>query len=495
MSANYISPISMDAISSLCTELVKNNSISKDDFSRYHVKRGLRNEDGTGVMAGLTRICSVEGYYILDGELVPKEGKLSYRGYDINQIVSNCQKENRFGFEEVIWLLLFGELPNENQLASLQEVLTACRELPDDFIEDMIMKHASKDIMNKMARCIMSLYSYDEDPDNISTANVLRQSLQLIAQVPSIMTAAYQVKRRVFDGKSMYLHPVNKDQTTAEHILTQIRSNKKFTDEEAKLLDIMLMLHADHGGGNNSTFSTRVLTSSGTDTYSAITAGFGSLKGPRHGGANISAARMMNEIIANVPDSTDEGQVKDYLVKILNKEAGDGLGLIYGMGHAVYTVSDPRAVILKKSAHELAYKAGYEKEFLTLENVEKITPGLIKEMKGEGNDVCANVDLYSGLVYKVLGIPEDLYTPLFASARIVGWCAHRIESALPIRACQVQENIVRSAKDNYKGCGICAENSKQSIFSRFWCSSSFLYGFQMYSVIFSDRCFNRFYRS
>ena len=425
MSANYISPISMEAISSLCEEL--NNSISKGDFSRYHVKRGLRNEDGTGVMAGLTRICSVEGYYILDGELVPKEGKLSYRGYDINQIVENCRKENRFGFEEVIWLLLFGDLPTENQLASLQEVLVACRELPDDFIEDMIMKHASKDIMNKMARCIMCLYSYDENPDDISIANVLRQSLQLISQVPSIMSAAYQVKRRVFDGKSMYLHPVNKDQTTAEFILNQIRSDKKFSDEEAKLLDIMLMLHADHGGGNNSTFSTRVLTSSGTDTYSAITAGFGSLKGPRHGGANISAARMMNEIIANVPDSTDESQVKDYLVKILNKEAGDGLGLIYGMGHAVYTVSDPRAVILKESARELAYKAGYEKEFLTLENVEKITPNLIREMKGEGNDVCANVDLYSGLVYKVLGIPEDLYTPLFASARIVGWCAHRIE--------------------------------------------------------------------
>ena len=427
MSANYISPISMEAISSLCEELNKNNSISKGDFSRYHVKRGLRNEDGTGVMAGLTRICSVEGYYILDGELVPKEGKLSYRGYDINQIVENCRKENRFGFEEVIWLLLFGDLPTENQLASLQEVLVACRELPDDFIEDMIMKHASKDIMNKMARCIMCLYSYDENPDDISIANVLRHSLQLISQVPSIMSAAYQVKRRVFDGKSMYLHPVNKDQTTAEFILNQIRSDKKFSDEEAKLLDIMLMLHADHGGGNNSTFSTRVLTSSGTDTYSAITAGFGSLKGPRHGGANISAARMMNEIIANVPDSTDESQVKDYLVKILNKEAGDGLGLIYGMGHAVYTVSDPRAVILKESARELAYKAGYEKEFLTLENVEKITPNLIREMKGEGNDVCANVDLYSGLVYKVLGIPEDLYTPLFASARIVGWCAHRIE--------------------------------------------------------------------
>lgn len=430
MSANYISPISMEAISSLCGELNKNNSISKGDFSRYHVKKGLRNEDGTGVMAGLTRICSVEGYYILDGELVAKEGKLSYRGYDINQIVNSCVSENRFGFEEVIWLLLFGDLPNENQLASLHEVIAACRNLPDDFIEDMIMKNNSKDIMNKMAHCIMSLYSYDENPDDISIPNVLRQSLQLIAQVPTIMNTSYQVKRRNHYGKSMYLHPINKDQTTAEYILNQIRSDKKFTDEEAKLLDIMLMLHADHGGGNNSTFSTRVLTSSGTDTYSAITAGFGSLKGPRHGGANISAARMMNEIIANVSDPTDEGQVKDYLVKILNKEAGDGLGLIYGMGHAVYTISDPRAVILKKNARELAYKAGFEKEFITLENVEKITPGLLKEFKGDNNEVCANVDLYSGLVYKVLGIPEDLYTPLFASARIVGWCAHRIEELL-----------------------------------------------------------------
>ena len=427
MPTNYISPISMDALSNLCGELDKNNLIKPADYKKYQVKRGLRNSDGTGVMAGLTRICSVEGYYILDGERVAKDGKLSYRGYDINQIVSSCIKENRFGFEEVIWLLLFGHLPTENQLASLQEVIAACRELPEDFIEDMIMKHASKDIMNKMARCIMCLYSYDENPDDISVANVLRQSLQLIAQVPTIMNTAYQVKRRTFYGKTMYLHPINKDQTTAEYILNQIRSDKKFTDEEAKLLDIMLMLHADHGGGNNSTFSTRVLTSSGTDTYSAITAGFGSLKGPRHGGANISTTRVMNEIIANVADPTDEGQIKDYLVKILNKEAGDGMGLIYGMGHAVYTVSDPRAVILKKSAQELAYKAGYEKEFKTLENIEKVTPDLLRELKGNNADVCANVDLYSGLVYKVLGIPEDLYTPLFASARIVGWCAHRLE--------------------------------------------------------------------
>jgi len=427
MSSNYISPISMDAISNLCAELGKNNSIKPSDFSRYHVKRGLRNEDGTGVMAGLTKICSVEGYYVLDGEKVPKEGKLSYRGYDINKIVESCRKENRFGFEEVIWLLLFGQLPTVEQLESLYEVIAACRELPDDFVEDMIMKHASKDIMNKMARCIMCLYSYDENPDDISIPNVLRQSLQLIAQVPTIMNTAYQVKRRAFYDKSMYLHPIRKNQSTAEYILYQLRADKKFTDEEAKLLDIMLILHADHGGGNNSTFSTRVLTSSGTDTYSAITAGFGSLKGPRHGGANINVAHMMNEIMENVPNPQDEGQLKDYLIKILNKEAGDGLGLIYGMGHAVYTVSDPRAVILKKCARELAYKAGYEKEFKTLENIEKLTPDLLREFKGEDTGVCANVDLYSGLVYKTLGIPEDLYTPLFASARIVGWCAHRIE--------------------------------------------------------------------
>lgn len=427
MSSNYISPISMDALSSLCEELNKNNSIKQTDFARYHVKRGLRNEDGTGVMAGLTRICSVEGYYILDGERVPKEGRLSYRGYDINDIIQSCIDENRFGFEEIAWLLIFGNLPTKDQLSSLYEVFSECRELPEDFIEDMIMKHPSRDIMNKMARCILGLYSYDENPDDISVSNVLRQSLQLIAQIPTIMNAAYQVKRRSFYDKTMYLHPIRKDQTTAEYILNQIRPDKKFTDEEAKLLDIMLMIHADHGGGNNSTFSTRVLTSSGTDTYSAIAAGFGSLKGPRHGGANINVAHMMNEIIANVADPTDEGQIKDYLAKILNKEAGDGLGLIYGMGHAVYTISDPRAVILKNSAKSLAYKTGHEKEFITLENIEKVSPNLIAEFKGVDNGICANVDLYSGLVYKILGIPEDLYTPLFASSRIVGWCAHRLE--------------------------------------------------------------------
>ncbi len=417
----------MEAISQLCGELEKNNSIRPGDFERYHVKRGLRNEDGTGVMAGLTRICSVEGYYILDGEKVAKEGKLSYRGYDINDIVENCVAENRFGFEEVVWLLLFGELPTPAQLDSLCEVIDVCRFLPDDFIEDMMIKNPSKDIMNKLARCILGLYSYDENPDDISVQNVLRQSMQLIAQFPTILTVAYQVKRRAFYGKTMFLHPIKRGLSTAQYILRQTRADKKYTEEEAKLLDIILMLHADHGGGNNSTFATRVLTSSGTDTYSAIAAGIGSLKGPRHGGANVKTTNMMYEIMENVPDSTDESQVKDYLAKILRKEAGDGLGLIYGMGHAVYTVSDPRAVILKNSARELAFQAGFEKEFKTLENIEKVTPDLLHEIKGDDKEICANVDLYSGLCYKVLGIPEDLFTPLFAGSRIVGWCAHRLE--------------------------------------------------------------------
>lgn len=427
MPSSYISPISMDALSSLCKELDKNNTIKKTDYEKYHVKRGLRNEDNTGVMAGLTRICSVEGYYILDGERIPKEGKLSYRGYDINDIVNGCNRDDRFGYEEVVWLLLFGTLPTANQLVSLHEVLAECRALPDEFVEDIIMKHASKDIMNKMSRCVMALYSFDEDPDNTSTANVLRQSLQLIAQVPTIMNDAYQVKRRAFDNKTMFLHPIRKDQSTAEYILNQIRSDKQFTHEEAKLLDICLMLHADHGGGNNSTFSTRVLTSSGTDTYSAVTAGFGSLKGPKHGGANLRVARQMDEIMGKLTDSTDPEQVKDYLVKVINREEGDGSGLIYGMGHAVYTKSDPRAVILKANARKLAYEKGFEKEFKTLENIELLTPQVFAEVKGIEKTMCANVDLYSGLVYKVLGIPQDLFTPLFATARITGWCAHRLE--------------------------------------------------------------------
>lgn len=425
--ASYISPISMDALSSLCKELNKNNSINPKDFEKFQVKRGLRNNDGTGVMAGLTRVCSVEGYYIMDGERVPKDGKLIYRGVDVNDIIKGCQKDDRFGFEETIWLLLFGALPTEQQLLALREVMAECRELPDEFIEDMIMKAPSADIMNKLARSVLALYSYDEDPDNTSTENVLRQSLQLISQMPSIMVYAYQVKRRAFYHKSMFIHPINKNQSIAEFILSSMRADKQFTHEEAMLLDLCLILHAEHGGGNNSTFSTRVLTSSGTDTYSAIAAGLGSLKGPRHGGANIKVAHMMQDIIANVSDTSDETQVAEYLTKILRKEAGDGSGLIYGMGHAVYTLSDPRAILLKENARKLAIEKGYEKEFVALENVEKLTPEIMKQVKGESKIVSANVDLYSGLVYKMLGIPDDLFTPMFATARVAGWCAHRLE--------------------------------------------------------------------
>lgn len=427
MGTHYISSVSQDYISSLCGELEKNNSIKPGDFQKYRVKRGLRNPDGTGVMAGLSHVSSVEGYYILDNERIPKEGKLSYRGYDIKDIIADCVADNRFGFEEVVWLLIFGSLPSKDQIAEIREVLGKSRALPDEFIEDMIMKHPSKDIMNKMARCVMSLYSYDENPDDISTPNVLRQSLQLIAQFPTMMNSAYQIKRRAFYNKSMYLHPIKPELSTAESILRLLRSDKQYTDEEAKLLDICLMIHADHGGGNNSTFSTRVLTSSGTDTYSAITAGLGSLKGPRHGGANIKVAHQMEYIMENLDDSTDDAQVRDMLAKIMKKEAGDGSGLIYGMGHAVYTLSDPRAVILKRSAKKLAFDHGFEKEFMTLDAIERLTPQVFAEIKGVEKPMCANVDLYSGLVYRVLGIPEDLYTPLFATARVAGWCAHRLE--------------------------------------------------------------------
>ena len=320
MPKNYISPISMDALSNLCSELDKNNWIKPNDYQKYHVKRGLRNEDGTGVMAGLTRICSVEGYYILDGERIPKDGKLSYRGYDINDIVNEFVRKLTAltnNLSETFKLTFRRQIAEKKKPYNLFKAKPALIDASVyNIVEDMIMKHASKDIMNKMARCVIVLYSFDENPDDISVANVLRQSLQLISQMPTIMNGAYQIKRRTFYNKTMFLHPIKKEQSTAEYILNQIRADKKFTIEEARLLDICLMLHADHGGGNNSTFSTRVLTSSGTDTYSAITAGFGSLKGPRHGGANLRVAEQMREIMANVADPTDPNQVKDYLEKL-----------------------------------------------------------------------------------------------------------------------------------------------------------------------------------
>ena len=427
---SYIEPIKSADLKSLCDELKESSAMPQEYFDRFEVKRGLRNRDGSGVMAGLTKVCSVEGYYIEDGERRPIEGKLKYRGLDINQIVDACVAENRFGFEEVAWLLLFGSLPTSNQLKLFNKVLGECRELPDDFIEDMIMKAPSPNIMNKLERSVLSLYSYDSNPDDISIENVLRQSIQLIAQLPMIMTYAYQVKRRHYLKKSMYLHPVKEGLSTAETVLYTTRSNRQFTDEEAKLLDLCLMLHAEHGGGNNSAFATRVLTSSGTDTYSAISAGIGSLKGPRHGGANLKVAEMIKYLKEDVADITDEGQVADFLKKIINREAGDKSGLVYGMGHAVYTLSDPRQVILKREARKIAEEKGYGADFRALELIETLTPEIFASEKNNNKKICANVDLYSGLIYEMLGIPVDLYTPLFAVARVAGWSAHRIEELI-----------------------------------------------------------------
>lgn len=428
--SEFISSVSDSDIKILCDALLKNNRIQKEAYSRFEVKRGLRNADGTGVMAGLTRVCSVEGYYIDDGERVPKPGRLVYRGINMSDIVEGCKAENRFGFEEVAWLLLFGDLPTQKQLDVFTNVLAQARELPDEFIEDIIMKAPSKNIMNKVGAAVLGLYAFDENPDDTSVENVLRQSIQLIAQIPTIMSYAYQVKRRVYDHKSMYIHQNNTKNTMAESILRSIRSDKKFTDEEAKILDTCMMIHAEHGGGNNSTFATRCVTSTGTDTYSAIAAGIGALKGPKHGGANVKVYEMVKDIKENVKNPTDDGQLADYLVKILHKQAGDGSGLIYGMGHAVYTLSDPRAVILKRDAGIYAAKYGYEEEYKILEGIERISPELFYKYKGIKKKICANVDLYSGLIYSILKIPEELFTPLFMSARIAGWSAHRLEEIL-----------------------------------------------------------------
>lgn len=427
---SYIKPVPEGEFSSLCDGLKEYSSIKPEYFDRFDVKRGLRNRDGSGVMAGLTKVCSVEGYHIEDGERKPVEGKLIYRGININDIVDGCIRENRFGFEETAWLLLFGHLPTQEQLDRFNEILGECRELPEDFIEDMIMKAPSPNIMNKLERSVLSLYSYDDNPDDISIENVLRQSVQLIAQLPTIMTYAYQVKRRYYLKKSMYLHPVKPELSTAETILYNTRSNRKFTDEEAKLLDICMILHAEHGGGNNSAFATRVLSSSGTDTYAAISAGIGALKGPRHGGANLKVAEMMKYMKEDVSDITDEGQVADFLKKLINREAGDKSGLVYGMGHAVYTLSDPRQIILKREAEKLADEKGFGDEFRALDLIERLTPEIFAEEKHNNKKICANVDLYSGLIYQMLGIPEDLYTPLFAIARVAGWSAHRIEELI-----------------------------------------------------------------
>ena len=416
-------------IAYLCEEYLKNNFIDPEMCERLGVKRGLRNPDGTGVLAGLTNICDVVGYSMSHGVRVPAHGQLIYRGYDVRTLVEEAQREDRFLFEDVIYLLLFGRLPTRQQAEHFLGTLESYRALPDHFAEDMIMKARSPNILNKLARSVLALYSYDEDPEGQSLENLMRQSIGLIASLPTIMVNAYQIKRRVYDRESMFWHLPQPGQSTAEHILATNRADQKFTREEARLLDLCLVLHADHGGGNNSTFTCRVLSSAGTDTYSAIAAAIGSLKGARHGGANHKVMEMLDGLLAVVPDPDDEAAVTHALRRILRKEAGDGSGLIYGIGHAVYTKSDPRAVILRRSAHRLAEEKGFARELRMLCAVERLGPVVMREEKGVEN-ICANVDLFSGLIYRMLGLSEDLFTPLFAISRIAGWCAHRMEEVV-----------------------------------------------------------------
>ncbi len=416
-------------IHNICEHYREYNYIDPSAYERYNVKRGLRNPDGTGVMAGVTNICNVHGYYVQDGERIPAPGKIYYRGIDLEDIVSNIIRENRYGFEEVCYLLLFGQLPTADQLAVFQSLLSEFSTLPTNFAEDVIMRTPSNNLMNMLGRSILALYSYDPNPEDNGVENIVRQSIQLIARMPAIMVAAYQVKRRAFDHKSMYFHQPKKEFSIAQNILRTMRADKQFTEEEAHMLDLCLVMHAEHGGGNNSTFTTRVVSSTLTDTYSAISAGIGSLKGFRHGGANYKVSEMLEYIKAGVSDYSD-GEVEAFLRKLVRKEAGDKSGLIYGMGHAVYTLSDPRTGMLKKSALKLAHGTEFEREFALLDAIERLAPKVFAEEKNSDKPVCANVDLYSGLIYRMLKIPMELNTPMFAAARLPGWCAHRLEEVV-----------------------------------------------------------------
>ena len=406
------------------------NQLPPDLFTRYRIKRGLRNADGTGVLVGASHLGNVHGYILNEGEREPIEGRLTYRGYNVYDLIHGLEQENRFGFEEIGYLLMCGKLPSRRQLAEFQHTIGLERALPDNFTEDMIMRAPSRDIMNKLASATLALYSYDANPDETTVENIMRQGISLMAKFPVIISHAYQAKRRYFDNDSMFLHVPDPNRSTAENILHLIRPTGEFNDDEAKLLDRCLILHAEHGGGNNSSFTVRVTSSSGTDTYSAIAAAVSSLKGPRHGGANLRVVKQFEEMKENIHNWKDETEVGNYLRKILNKEAGDGSGLIYGMGHAVYTISDPREVILKQRAKHLAYEKGFEEEYNMLCSIERLAPGIFAEEKGSSKPVCANVDLFSGLIYNMLGISEDLYTPLFAIARVPGWCAHRVEEVI-----------------------------------------------------------------
>ena len=416
-----------ELLEELVAEAANGYSIPTSAFDNHRVKRGLREPDGTGVMAGVTRVGNAHGYILNEGERVPIDGELYYRGIRMSDLVMNFAKEDRFGFAECCYLLFFGHLPTPAQLERFTRLMSRYEKLPARFDEDILMKAPSTSIMNKIATGVLALYAYDENPDETSLSNMLRQCMQLAARVPVIAAHSYAVYRNTFGGHSLHINNPKEEFSTAQNFLRMLRSDKTFTDEEAKLLDLSLVIHAEHGGGNNSAFACRVLSSSGTDTYSAISAAVGSLKGPRHGGANIKAQEMFDCIKENVQDPHDEEEVASFLEKILRGEAYDRSGLIYGMGHAVYTKSDPRAVMLKRYARELAEKKGYGDDFALLEAIEHQAPILFSRHKGIDKAICANVDLYSGLIYRMLRIPVCMYTPLFAIARVPGWCAHRME--------------------------------------------------------------------
>lgn len=411
-------------------KLLQTSVIDRDLYTKYEVKRGLRNDDGSGVLVGLTHISQVIGFKKIDEDVVPVDGELYYRGISIVDLVKGFEAEKRHGFPEVTYLLLFGHLPTEQELNEFSEYMVDQYRLPDGFAENSILQFPSPNIMNKLARSILVLYSTDPNPDDISIPNVIRQSLSLIAKMGPIIAYAYQALRHKYYGESLVVHPHNPELCCAENFLSMLRIDKQYTPLEADLLDLALVLHAEHGGGNNSTFTTHVVTSSHTDTYSAIAAAIGSLKGPLHGAANAKVMDMMANIKANVKDWSDEKEVQDYLAKILRKEAYDGAGLIYGMGHAVYTKSDPRAVILKERARALAEEKGRLEEYHLYLTIEKYGPELFREIKKSDKIIAPNVDFYSGFVYDLLGFPKEIYTPIFAMARVVGWCAHRIEELI-----------------------------------------------------------------
>lgn len=409
--------------------LLNNHRIDPNLYIEYDVKRGLRDSAGKGVLTGLTEISDVNAYDLVNGRKIPAEGSLYYQGYNIYDLVNGLEG-HKFGFEETIYLLLFGQLPSEKELEMFKEVMAQFETLSGRFVRDVVMKASNADIMNSMQRCILTLYTYDSRPEDISAENVLRQSIELIAKLPLIAVYSYHSYRHFRRDETLFIRNPQKGLSLAENILLMLRPDSTYTELEAKVLDIALMLHAEHGGGNNSTFTTHVVTSSGTDTYSSVAASIGSLKGPRHGGANLKVQDMFADIKTHVKNWTDEAEVEAYLCKILNKEAFDHSGLIYGMGHAVYTLSDPREVILKKFARKLAQEKGMMEEFALYELVERLGSRLVMEQRKMFKNVCANVDFYSGFVYTMLGIPKELFTPIFAIARIPGWSAHRLEEIL-----------------------------------------------------------------